>query len=191
MTGDAFVWLAAAGAVGSVALLRIGWARPRRSAGLNAAGWLALALATAFAWAGAGMWGVSIATLAGMSAAAALLALAAARSPRGKASASNRRVRMLPERGERLRIGGRLLTFAIAAPLGLTLAVGLGVALRGLVMALGGSEANANALGLLLPPLAWGVIAWLLLIQQRRRAQALIVLACALPVIPLVIGTAL
>jgi hypothetical protein len=98
---------------------------------------------------------------------------------------------MLPERGERLRIGGRLLTFAIAAPLGLTLAVGLGVALRGLVMALGGSEANANALGLLLPPLAWGVIAWLLLIQQRRRAQALIVLACALPVIPLVIGAAL
>jgi hypothetical protein len=36
MAGDAFVWLAAAGAVGGVALLRIGWARPRRSAGGSA-----------------------------------------------------------------------------------------------------------------------------------------------------------
>jgi hypothetical protein len=186
--GDAALWLAAASAIGGVALLRLGWGGPARSMALNGAGWALIALAAVLGWAGGGMWGASLAALAGMGAAAALLAFAAATSPPGKAAASNRRVRMLPERGEPLRIGGRLLTFAIAAPLAMTISVGLGVALRGLTTALGGSEANANALALLAPPVAWGLLAYLLLIQERRRAQALILLVCALPVAPIVFG---
>jgi hypothetical protein len=189
--GDGVIWLAAASAMAGVGLLRVGWGRARRSLALNSAGWGLIALAVVLAAAGAGMWGVSVAALAGMALAALLLTLAAAGSPRGKAAASNRRVRMLPERGEPLRLGGRLLTFVLAAPVALLLAVGLGVALRGLTVALGGSEANANALGLLLPPLAWGLIAWLLLIQRRRRAQALVVLICALPVLPVLAGATL
>lgn len=188
---DAALWLAAAGAIGGVALLRLGWGRAARSHALNAAGWGLIALAALLAWAGGGMWGVSVATLSGMGMAAALLGLAAARSPKGKAAASNRRVRMLPERGEPLRIAGRLLTFVLAAPVALALAVGLGVALRGLTVALGGSEANANALGLLLPPLAWGLIAYVVLIQQRRREQALVLLACAVPVLPVIVSAVL
>ncbi|HEX7711324.1 MAG TPA: hypothetical protein VF418_10345, partial [Sphingomonadaceae bacterium] len=92
---------------------------------------------------------------------------------------------------EPLRIAGRLLTFVLAAPVALALAVGLGVALRGLTVALGGSEANANALGLLLPPLAWGLIAYVVLIQQRRREQALVLLACAVPVLPVIVSAVL
>jgi hypothetical protein len=188
---DGFIWLAAAASMAGVGLLRFGWGQARRSLAINATGWGLMALAIVLGAAGAGMWGVSVAALAGMGLAAVLLARAAAGAPKGKPAASNRRVRMLPEQGEPLRIGGRLLTFVLAAPAAMLLAVGLGVALRGLTVMLGGSEANANALGLLLPPLAWGVIAWLLLIQQRRRAQALIVLVCALPVIPLVVGSTL
>lgn len=189
--GDTALWLAAASAIGGVALLRLGWGRAARSIGINAAGWGLIALAAALAWAGGGMWGASVAALAGMGAAAVLLTVAAARAPKGKAAASNRRVRMLPDRGEPLRIGGRLLTFVLTAPLAMALAVGLGVALRGLTVVLGGSEANANALGLLLPPLAWGLIAYVVLIQERRRVQALVLLACAMPVVPAIVSAVL
>jgi hypothetical protein len=191
MMDDMALWLAAASAIGGVALLRLGWGRAARSLALNAAGWGLIALAAVLAWAGGGMWGVSVAALAGMGMATGVLGAAAAGSPRTRAVASNRRAKMLPERGERLRLGGRLLTFVLAAPVGLALAVGLGVALRGLTVALGGSEANANALALLLPPLAWGLIAYFVLIQERRRAQALVLLACAAPVVPVIVGAAL
>jgi hypothetical protein len=188
---DDLIWLAALGAIGGVGLLRFGWGQAKRSIPLNTGGWLLIALAAIIGWAGAGMWGASVAALAGMGAAAVLLAVAAARSPKGRAKASNRRVKLLPERGEKLRIGGRLLTFLLTAPLAMALAVGLGVALRGLAIGLGASEANANTLGLFFPPIAWGLIAFVLLIQERRRMQALVVLICALPVVPVIVGASL
>ena len=90
-----------------------------------------------------------------------------------------------------MRSGWRRLSVGRSAPLAMAVAVGLGVALSGLTMALGGSEANANALGLLAPPVAWGLIACVLLMQERRRAQALVLLVSALPVVPVIVGAAL
>jgi len=187
---DTLVWSASTSAVAGVALLRLGWGRRTRSITLNAVGWGLIALAAVLAWLGAGAWGTSVAALAGTGAAAVLLAFAAAGAPKGKAVASNRRVKMLPVTGEKLRLGRRAGTFLLVGPLAMIVSIGLGVALRGLATALGGSEADANTLGLFTPPLAWALIAYFLLIEPRRSRQALILLVCALPLLPVVAGAA-
>jgi predicted nucleic acid-binding Zn ribbon protein len=187
MNGTVFLLLAALSAVASVAVLRVSWAGKRRSVPLNLLGWGLIALAAVLGWLGAGAWGASVAAIFGMGAAGIALAVAAATSPEGKAAASNRRVKMLPESGERKRIAGRLLTFGIVAPLAMLVSLGLAVAVRGLLDWFGASEANSIVLGFFTAPIAWGTLAHLLLIQQRRRTQWLILLIGALPVVPVVL----
>src|SRR5690606_35226073 len=130
-------------AAASVALLRASWARPKRSMPLNAFGWGLIALAALLGWQGAGAWGASVVALAGMGAAAILLAVAAATAPPGKTRASNRRVRMLPEHGEPKQIGRRVATFVIVVPLALLVSIGLAVVIRALADLAGASEADS------------------------------------------------
>src|SRR5690606_7701384 len=125
-----------------VAVLRYAWALSRRSVGLNAAGWALLATAVVAGWGGGGAWGVAMASIAAMLAASVALAVAALRSPPGKARTPNRRAGMLPEAGEPWRIGRRFGTFAIVILGGLAVSIGLAVALRGLGGALGWNEAD-------------------------------------------------
>ena len=178
------VWLACALGVAAVALLRLAWARRRRSARLTGSAWAALAVAVILAWRGEGAWGVAILSMFAMAAALVALAVAGARSPRGREKASDRRAGMLPEAGEPRRIGSRIATFLLVIFGGLVASVGLAIVARGLGILLGWSEADANALAFFALPLAWAALAAILLIQPRRRSQVATLLACALLALP-------
>lgn len=180
-------WLIVAGAVAAaaaVAVLRLSWSRRARSALLNALGWGLIAFAAVLGGAGAGAWGVAVVALVGMAAAALALAVAAATSPTGKAKASNRRVKMLPETGEPRRIGRRVATFLIVVPLALIVSLGLAVVVRALADLAGASEADSVTLAFFTTPFAWAILAHVLLIQPQRRAQWRVLLMSALPIVP-------
>jgi hypothetical protein len=185
------LWLAAALGVAGVGVLRFAWSLPRRSAGWNAAGWGLLLASAVGAVLAEGAWGVSIVAMLAMGAATAALAVAGARSPRGRAAASNRRVGMLPEGREPRRIGRRLGTFALVIVGGLAVAVALALGVRGLGGALGWHEANSNALALFTVPLAWAIVSTVLLMQTSRRKQFVTLALCGLPLVPVLLTGAL
>lgn len=185
------MWIAAALGVAGITLLRFAWSLPRRSAAWNGAGWAALAGAVVAAAVGEGAWGVSIAAMFAMAAACITLAVAGLGSPRGRATASKRRVGMLPEAGEPRRIGRRIGTFALVVVAGFAVSVGMAMAVRGLGDLLGWSEANGNAAALFTVPLAWAVLATVLLMQTRRRGQIVTLALCSLPLVPVLLTGAL
>lgn len=178
------VWIAAALGMAGVAALRLAWAQANRSRVRNGIGWSLLAAGAIAGGAGAGAWGVAVASLFPMGLALALLAVAAANSPPGKARASNRRVNMLPEAGEPKRLGRRIGTFLIVVIAGLASSIALAVAIRAAGAALGWSEADAIAAAFFTVPIVWGILAFVLLMQQSRRAQTLTLLGVAAPVLP-------
>jgi len=185
------MWLAAALGVAGVGVLRFAWSLPRRSAAVNAVGWnmlFASAIAASFA---EGAWGIAVAAIPAMATAMIALAVAGARSPNGRETASNRRVGMLPEGTESRRIGRRLATFGLVMIAGAVVSVGLAAAVRGLGGVLGWGEANANALALFTAPLAWAVLCTVLLMQTRRSSQVLTLALCALPAVPVLLSGAL
>ncbi|TZG25054.1 hypothetical protein [Sphingomonas montanisoli] len=180
---DALLYVGAAAAIAGVALLRYAWSLPKRSRMFNAIAWGLWALAIALGWASAGMWGVSVETLIGMVTAIAIMAHAASTSPPSKAKASNRRVKMLPEAGEPLGLGRRILTFLIVIGLGMFAAAGFAVGARWIAALAGAGEADANVIGLFVMPLAWTFLAFFMMMAGRRRQMLLvgIGLASALP----------
>lgn len=184
MDAVSLILAGAVAAAAAVAVLRWAWAQRERSVALNTAGWGLMAIAAALGWAGAGAWGVSVVALVGMGAAFAALTLAAASAPAGKVSASNRRVNMLPEAGEPRRIGRRVATFLIAVPLALLVSIGLAVVVRALADLAGASEADSMALAFFSAPLIWAILMHVLLIQRQRRGQWRVLLASALPILP-------
>ena len=186
--GTPLLWVAAAFGVAGVAALRFAWSLPRRSPAANAVGWGLLALSAVGAGVAEGAWGVTIAALCATLAAFVFLAVAGIRAPAGKAKASNRRVGMLPEAGEPRRIGRRFGTFVLVIVVGFAVSVGLGLVVRGLGGLLGLSEANVNVLALYSVPVAWAVLAFVLLMQNNRRSQALTLLACCVPAIPVLLS---
>ena len=68
------------------------------------------------------------------------------------------------------------------------MATGLALSLRGIGMASGWSEADANVAALFAVPIVWGVLACALLMQSRRRVQLATLLACCAPVAPMLMG---
>lgn len=188
MSGAALLlWVACALAVAGVALLRFAWSLPHRSAAWNGAGWAALAGAVLCGWWSAGAWGASVVALVAMAAAFVALSVAGWRSPPGRATGSNRRAGMLPEPGEPRRIGRRLVTFLVVIPGGLLASLAVALAVRGLVIASGWNEADANVSGLFAVPLVWAIVSTLLLMQARRR-QALTLLVCGLAGAPFILS---
>lgn len=185
------LWIAAALGVAGVAALRFAWSLPKRSPVANGIGWGLLAISSIGAGLAEGAWGVAVAALCATLAAFAVLAVAGVRAPAGRAKASNRRVGMLPEAGEPRRIGRRVVTFLLTIVAGFAVSIGLGLALRGLGGALGWSEANANVVALFSVPLVWSALVFALLMQRSRRAQALTLLACCVPVVPVLLSGAL
>lgn len=182
------LWLAAALGVAGIGVLRHAWARPRRSRAANGIGWGLLALSSLGAGMTDGAWGISVAALCAMFAAFAVLAVAGIRSPEKRGRASSRRVGMLPEQGEPRRIGRRTVTFLLTIVVGFAVSVGLGLAVRGLGGLLGWSEANANVLALFAVPVVWSVLVFVLLMQDTRRSQVLTLLACCVPVLPVLLS---
>ncbi|MBO9519550.1 MAG: hypothetical protein J7493_15925 [Porphyrobacter sp.] len=182
------LWLSVALGVAGVGALRYAWSLPRRSPIANGAGWALLGLAVILAAVSDGAWGVSVAALAAMLTAFAALTVAGARSPSKQGNASNRRVGMLPESGEPKRIGRRVTTFLLLIVAGFAVSVGLGLAVRGLGTVLGWSESNANVLALYSVPVTWSVLVTVMLMQQSRRSQVLTLLACCVPVLPVLLS---
>lgn len=188
---DSVMIAACASAIGGVAILRAAWARPNRSMLLNAAGWALLLGGALTGWNASGAWGMSIASLAAMTAAFAALGWAAGRSAPGRQKPSNRQVRMLPEQGEPLRIGRRMVTFVLVTFVAALLAIGLAVGFCGLARIAGWSEADRNCAAILFMPLAWAAIAFAVLMQPRRKGQVKMLLAASLPVWPALATSAL
>ena len=184
----ATLWLAAGAGTAGIGALRFAWSLKHRSAGWNGLGWSMLALAVLLAALAAGAWGMAIAGLAATASALALLADAAMRSPPGRAEAPKRRAFLLPEAGEPRRLGRRLVTFLLVMFGGWAVATGLALSLRGIGMASGWSEADANVAALFAVPIVWGVLACALLMQSRRRVQLATLLACCAPVAPMLMG---
>ena len=131
---------------------------------------------------------MAVAALCATLAAFAMLAVAGLRSPAREAKGSSRRVGLLPEKGEPRRIGRRTVTFLLTVVAGFAVSVGLGLALRGLGGLLGWSEANANVIALFSVPMVWSVLVFALLMQRTRRAQVATLLACCVPVLPVLLS---
>lgn len=184
---SSLLWLSAAFGVAGVGVLRFAWSLPKRSAMWNAAGWGLLFASVLGAALADGAWGIAVAAIFTMTAAMIALSVAGARSPSGRAAASNRRVGMLPEAGEPRRIGRRFGTFGLVIVAGLAVSIGLAVAMRGLGGMLGWHEANSNALALFTVPLVWAVLCTVLLMQTRRRNQVLTLVLCSLPILPVLL----
>lgn len=161
----------AATVVAAVLQLRRAWSLPRRSAAANGVGWALMLVGPALALAGDGAWGLAVASLCGMAAAALLLAHAGWTAPRGKGRASDRKAHMLPEKGEPRALGRRLLTFLLTVPLAFAAALLAALGARALAGMAGWSDADGNAMALLLLPLLWGILAFWLLMLPRRRSQ--------------------
>lgn len=172
MSGAAtLVWFGAAAIVAAVLQLRRAWALPRRSAMQNGIGWALMFMGAALALAGDGAWGLAVASLAGMAAASLLLAHAGWTAPAGKARASDRKAHMLPEKGEPRQLGRRLLTFLITVPLAFAASLLAALGARALAGMAGWSDADGNAMALLLLPLLWGILAFWLLMLPHRGSQ--------------------
>jgi len=184
MAGNALLTAGCLTGLIGVGVLRAAWGRPRRSMPLNLAGWALMLGGAACGWIAAGAWGMAVTSLAPMAGACLLLGIAGLRSTPSKLKASNRRAGLLPQRGEPLRIGARLLTFALVGVLAAALGVGIAVALAALLAAAGMSEANAYALALQLMPLIWAVIAFAVLMQPSRRGQVKVLALTSVPVWP-------
>lgn len=192
MTGTDGMIVAAsvAGATG-VATLRWCWSRSRRTMAGNLLGWVLIlggALLGCFA---AGAWGFAVAGLWAMGTAFGLLAVAGMTSQPGVVRASTRRVGMLPEDGEPLRIAGRVLTFVLTGPVCALLGLGIALAIRALALLAGCDEANANVSALFAMPLAWSIAAYTLLMQPRRSAQLKVAAFASLPVWPVLVAQVL
>ncbi|MFC0104370.1 hypothetical protein [Sphingopyxis terrae] len=165
------VWIGAAATVAAVLQLRRAWSLPCRSAAANGIGWALMLVGAALALAGDGAWGLAVASLFGMTAAALLLAHAGWTAPASKARASDRKAHMLPEAGEPRHLGRRLLTFLLTVPLAFTASLLAALGARALAGLAGWSDADGNAMTLLLLPLLWGILAFALIMLPRRRSQ--------------------
>jgi len=169
-------------AAGGAAALRFAWSLRRRSLAWNGVGWGLFALAAALGWLSAGAWGTAVAALAGMAAALLLLAYAAATAPpSANGKASNRRVGALREGREPWRLGRRIGTFLIVVPIAMIVSVGLALALRGVLAWSGAGEANANVASFFVMPLAWALLGFTLLMEERRAKQWRLIAMSAVP----------
>ena len=189
--GDAALWIVTTGgALGGIAVLRAAWARNTRSPMLTVAGWGLLAVSTLAGGMLGGAWGVAAAWMVAMAAALVAIAHAGAKAPRSaRASTPTRKAGIAPP-GEPLHLGRRMLTFVIAVPLALASSIAFAVGLRAALVLLGAGEANANAVGLFAVPLAWGILACVVLMRERRGAQVATLSLYALAIlVSLVPGT--
>lgn len=191
MGGDPL--LAAGGmlAVAGVLLLRISWGRTGRSVALNTAGWGGIVAAVLCGAAAAGAWGIAVNSLWAMAAAFVLLAIAGWTAQPSARRTADRGAGVLPEGRESLRIGGRLVTFALVTVLSLIGSLAIAVFVRWLAVQMGAAEANASVLGLFAAPLAWTMLAYAVLMTGSRRRQFAILGGTILTAIPPIVAGAL
>ncbi|WP_370190692.1 hypothetical protein [Qipengyuania sp.] len=184
---DGTLWLGCALAAGGVAVLRLSWGRPHRDRGLNALGWAGIAGGTLLAGLSEGAWGVAVAVLCATSAAALLLAHSAVEKPRA-ARRSAPTVRIAASAARPARPIHGLTTFVLGGPLALAVAVVLALAIRVAAMRWPVAEADGNVMVLALVPLLWPLLAFAMLMTERRRAQfAMLLVPLAGAAVPLLL----
>ena len=182
MAGDMSLWIAAVAMAGGSATLRWTWSLPSRSAAFNGVGWALYAIGAVLGWVAGGAWGVATVSLFGMGAALLCLAVAGLTAPAGSPfKASNRRVGALPGPGERWHLGRRVATFLLIVLAAAIVSVGIALAVRGIVTLLGGKEADALVAGLFALPVAWALLGYALLMEERRMRQWRLLTLWALP----------
>lgn len=182
MAQDAFLIAAGLSAACASAALRRAWSLPRRSPAWNGVGWGLFGLGAVLGWVGAGAWGTAMAALSGMATALLFLAYAATTAPAAaNARASNRRVGALPEGSERWRLGRRIGTFLIVVLAASIVSVGLAIAARSLLAWSGAGEADANVASFYVMPLAWALLAFLVLMEESRARQWRLLALSAVP----------
>lgn len=190
MAGGVTMTLGAIAAVAGILVLRLSWGRAQRSAVLNTLGWGLLAASVATGWAFAGAWGVTVASLWAIGAALVVLSIAAWGDTAKGARGSNRRAGMLPEKGEPRRIARRITTFAIVIVGGVAAAIALGITMRGTAVLARANEADANVIAFFAVPLAWSILAVVLLLLQDRKHQLMVIAAPIVTSVPaLAFGT--
>lgn len=170
MAGGALpVLLGSAACAAGVAALRLGWARPRRSAALNGLSWGSLAGGLVLLGWAEGAWGVAIGALAAMLTAGMLLAAAARNGGNGARRGRAAEEPALPGARSPLALGRRAGVFLLVVPGGFAAAIL--IALAGLAVAreAGWREPDALALAFYLFPLAWAIIALALMLRARLR----------------------
>ena len=171
MAEAGLIWLAGGLAVAGVIALRLSWARPARSVGLNAMGWALLLAGLVAGGIAAGAWGIAIASLFAIGTALAILLKAVFEQPRWKRPAKPLRQPRTAEAAGKSSPAGRLATFAITGLLSLIVSVLLALAARLALLTSGASEADGNVAVLGLVPLVWPILAYALLITESRKAQ--------------------
>ena len=183
MEGNALLWMAAALAIAGVALLRLSWGMPHRSTALNVAGWAVLAAALVVADQAAGEWGVAVAILVATGTAFVALAIAARRPVRKARAKTIRTSHQGSDKVSSARRSG-WMTFVISGPLALGASVLLALAVRALIIGVGGAEADGNVAVLAAVPIAWPLLAFALLMMSHRRTQFSWVIGVAAVSIP-------
>ncbi|WP_052223116.1 hypothetical protein [Novosphingobium malaysiense] len=183
MIANALLTGGCASVIAGVAVLRAAWARPRRRPALNTAGWGLLLAGAGAGLSAAGAWGTSIVALAGMAAACLVLAWAAATAPPGRQRASDRRVHMLPEGAEPLRLGARLTTFVLVALVATIVSAALAVSVGHVARLAGWSAADSTVTALLAMPLTWSAITFFLTLQPGRASQIKVLAISSAPVV--------
>lgn len=171
MAADILLAAGSAAGVLGILVLRASWGRSSRSSLRNLAGWVCLALAVIGGAGAAGAWGIAVVSLWAMTAAFACLGWAAVATPPRAARLSNRRAGMMAKGIEPLRLGGRLLTFALVAILSFASAISLALLVRWISTHAGAGQANATVLALFAAPLAWTLLAYAILMSRSRRRQ--------------------
>lgn len=187
MSGQALIWLSGVLAVAGIIVLRLSWARPVRHSGMNAAGWGLLLAGSIVAASEAGAWGIAVASLFATGAAMVLLFKAVFEQPRWRRPAKAFRPGDKAVSDQGSSVGRGLATFAIAGPLALIATVLVALASRLALLATGAVEADGNVAVLGLVPLVWPVLAFALLMIEKRKTQlavvGIIALAALVPVI--------
>lgn len=175
MSGAALIWLSGAFAVAAVIVLRLSWGRPARSWGINAAGWGLLLAGLIVAASEAGAWGVAVASLSATGAAMVLLSKAVFEQPRWARPAKPLRQPGRVDMGEGSSVGHALVTFTIVGPLALIASVLVALFSRLALLASGAVEADGNVAVLGLVPLVWPILAFALLMIEKRKTQLAVI----------------
>jgi hypothetical protein len=184
MTQAAWLFVAALAGTAGVGLLHTAWSRKQRSQAMNLAGWSLILGAAMYGATFAGAWGIAVAALFPMAGAFVLLAIAAIRSQPSKARAARSRDNARTVERSPMRLAGRGLTFVLVAVLAAAVGLGIATAAGGLVLLGGAGKSDAYATALFTMPLAWGVLAFLLLMQPHRRGQAKVLALASIPTWP-------
>lgn len=188
MVQDIWPLVAAMAGLAGVGVLRVSWSRKQRSRAMNLTGWSLILGAAVYGAAFAGAWGIAAAALPPMSGAFILLAIAAIRSKPGKVRAATRRPSASIAEPAALRLAARGLTFVLVAVLAAAVGMGIALAAGGLVLLVGAGKSDAYATALFMMPMSWSMLAFVLLMQPRRRGQAKVLAIASIPTWPCLVA---